>query len=87
MLTLDVDCSMLHQKRTGARIFGSRILADECLNGNVKFKGDGVCDDNNNNAGCAWDGGDCCAGTVTKDKNSEVKTGKVVETVCKKVGL
>ena len=24
------------------------------------FKGDGRCDDGNNVAGCAWDGGDCC---------------------------
>jgi len=24
------------------------------------WKGDGNCDDMNNNAGCAWDGGDCC---------------------------
>ena len=22
--------------------------------------GDGVCDDDNNNCGCNWDGGDCC---------------------------
>lgn len=22
--------------------------------------GDGFCDDKNNNAGCDWDGGDCC---------------------------
>jgi len=24
------------------------------------WKGDGYCDDGNNNAGCDWDGGDCC---------------------------
>ena len=24
------------------------------------FRGDGYCDDNNNNCGCDWDGGDCC---------------------------
>ena len=24
------------------------------------WKGDGNCDDDNNIAGCAWDGGDCC---------------------------
>merc|ERR1712226_961078 len=29
--------------------------------GNTKYKGDGNCDDDNNNAGCAFDGGDCCA--------------------------
>ena len=30
----------------------------------AKYKGDGVCDDANNNAGCKYDGGDCCAGSV-----------------------
>ena len=27
---------------------------------NPDFKGDGECDDENNNAGCEYDGGDCC---------------------------
>merc|ERR1711973_86896 len=27
------------------------------------FQGDGACDDDNNNAACNWDGGDCCAST------------------------
>jgi hypothetical protein len=31
--------------------------------GTPNFKGDGFCDDNNNNCGCAWDGGDCCGST------------------------
>merc|ERR1712157_515946 len=39
--------------------------------GQKDYKGDGNCDDDNNNAGCAWDGGDCCAkslgGPVKKD--------------------
>ena len=26
----------------------------------LEFKGDGYCHDFNNNAGCEWDGGDCC---------------------------
>lgn len=26
------------------------------------WTGDGYCDDGNNNCGCGWDGGDCCAG-------------------------
>ena len=43
-----------------------------------KYKGDGNCDDANNNAGCAYDGGDCCAKTVA---------GGVVKTsYCKEVG-
>merc|ERR1712224_694361 len=39
--------------------------------GQPKYKGDGNCDDENNNAGCAFDGGDCCekslGGPVKKD--------------------
>merc|ERR1719263_1234668 len=39
--------------------------------GQPAYKGDKVCDDDNNNAGCEFDGGDCCAkslgGPVKKD--------------------
>ena len=31
------------------------------------WKGDGYCDDVNNNCGCAWDGGDCCGKNVKKN--------------------
>merc|ERR1712032_1498384 len=34
--------------------------------GAAKFKGDGNCDDDNNNCGCDYDGGDCCAKTLKK---------------------
>merc|ERR1711907_482202 len=34
--------------------------------GSPKYKGDGNCDDDNNNAGCAYDGGDCCGSNVKK---------------------
>ena len=37
---------------------------DKC--GNQGWKGDGYCDDVNNNCGCAWDGGDCCGANVRK---------------------
>merc|ERR1712174_184467 len=30
------------------------------------YKGDGNCDDENNNKGCAYDGGDCCGSNVQK---------------------
>ena len=39
---------------------------DDCVKsmkgscGQAKWKGDKNCDDENNNAGCNWDGGDCC---------------------------
>merc|ERR1712038_2036649 len=29
-----------------------------------EWKGDGYCDDENNNSECAWDGGDCCGSDV-----------------------
>merc|ERR1712032_1776728 len=35
------------------------------------FKGDGNCDDNNNNCGCGWDGGDCCGHDNTYDYCSD----------------
>ena len=46
--------------------------------GSPKYKGDGNCDDNNNNKGCGYDGGDCCAKTV--------KGGKVQKDYCKMAG-
>ena len=36
-----------------------------------KNKGDGSCDDENNHAGCGYDGGDCCGDDVNKDYCSE----------------
>jgi hypothetical protein len=47
--------------------------------GSPKYKGDGNCDDNNNNKGCGWDGGDCCVASV--------KGGKVKKDYCKAVGF
>ena len=32
-----------------------------------QYKGDDYCDDGNNNAGCNWDGGDCCGNHVDQD--------------------
>ena len=31
---------------------------------NPEHKGDGLCDDGNNHAGCDFDGGDCCGFNV-----------------------
>merc|ERR1712054_565805 len=42
------------------------VIKDSCVSkavsqcGAAKYKGDGFCDDNNNNCACSWDGGDCC---------------------------
>ena len=32
--------------------------------GSPSWKGDDYCDDQNNNCGCDWDGGDCCGSNV-----------------------
>ena len=44
----------------------------------AQYKGDGNCDDENNNKGCAYDGGDCCPKTVAG--------GEVSKKYCTKVG-
>ena len=38
------------------------------------WKGDKFCDDENNNCGCEWDGGDCCG--------DDVKTKYCKECLC-----
>ena len=35
--------------------------------GQVDYKGDGSCDDQNNDADCDYDGGDCCGADVVTD--------------------
>merc|ERR1712183_970283 len=40
----------------------SEKCTDEC--GAPSWKGDNYCDDENNNCGCEWDGGDCCGDNV-----------------------
>ena len=45
--------------------------------GLVKYKGDGNCDDENNNKGCEYDGGDCCY--------KSVEGGKLKTDYCKEV--
>ena len=46
-----------------------------CTSGCSKpnYKGDGICDDENNNEGCDFDGGDCCIPNVNKDFCTECK--------------
>ena len=53
--------------------------------GKPEFKGDGNCDDNNNNDACDYDGGDCCPKTV-KNKKGFPK-GKVKTKFCSQVGV
>merc|ERR1712037_323689 len=39
--------------------------------GAAKYKGDGNCDDENNNCGCEYDGGDCCVKSLKKPINKK----------------
>ena len=54
------------------RVFGLQCKCIDPKNqgkptcGSPSYKGDGVCDDNNNNKGCDYDGGDCCGAQVNK---------------------
>ena len=43
----------------------------ECIGtcGKPDYKGDYYCDDDNNNCGCEWDGGDCCGSNVLTGGN------------------
>ena len=34
------------------------------MKGYEAYKGDGICDDENNHCGCDYDGGDCCGPDV-----------------------
>ena len=52
------------------------------------WAGDGACDDGNNNAGCDYDGGDCCGPFVDTtfcsiceclDPNAQQPSGKIKE--------
>merc|ERR1712151_406231 len=56
---------------------GQGTAAAKCKN--EKYKGDGNCDDGNNNEGCDYDGGDCCEKTA---KNNKVKTQFCTECKC-----
>ena len=49
-------CSSCQLKATAG---GTTTSAGVC--GLPAYKGDKNCDDANNNAGCEYDGGDCCA--------------------------
>ena len=40
-------------------------IKSSCINGNIESVGDGVCDADNNNKECLYDGGDCCMCTCT----------------------
>ena len=58
--------------------------SDECVDdivghcGTATYQGDGYCDAENNNAGCDWDGGDCCGADAS---NIYCKSGDACQCV------
>merc|ERR1712187_472226 len=82
------DCCSKTAKNSFGQVITKYCKKCECVDpaaggsscsGKCKFptyKGDGNCDDENNNCGCAYDGGDCCSSTA--------KTGTVKKAYCKK---
>merc|ERR1711907_268255 len=40
------------------------VVSPQPICGVIEYKGDGYCDDENNDAGCDFDGGDCCTATA-----------------------
>ena len=48
------------------RYFSPKLEVISCSGtcGVPSWKGDNICDDENNNCGCEWDGGDCCGSNV-----------------------
>merc|ERR1711937_908660 len=71
----DYTCAFL-EKDYGCSCTGCKCALDVMLKSceHFKYRGDGNCDDGNNNAGCLFDGGDCCAKSLGKD---------VMKTYCK----
>merc|ERR1711874_732586 len=56
---------MRSMKRREMRFLGKKSLSmmkERTGTCDELWKGDNFCDDENNNAGCDWDGGDCCGG-------------------------
>merc|ERR1711881_202267 len=73
------DCVCRQPGKTSKPI--GNTCTGRCGDGGV-FKGDGYCDDGNNNCGCQYDGGDCC-GKSGKNGNSKDKFKYCTSCACK----
>merc|ERR1711915_900567 len=56
---------------------GQKKCAAKC--GTQDYFKDTVCDDENNNCGCGWDGGDCCGDTGNKNQYGYCKLCKCLD--------
>ena len=59
---LDPDFSTTTPQSTMQSSTSQSTIASGCYN--TDYQGDGFCDDENNNANCEYDGGDCCGDNV-----------------------
>ena len=53
---------ILYERKIFRNFFFSKQIG--CVSGIVGYIGDGYCDDENNNADCHFDGGDCCGNNI-----------------------
>merc|ERR1712084_161337 len=60
------QCKCLDPKNGGKDDGGDKKKCSDSKCGAANYKGDGNCDDENNNCGCDFDGGDCCLKAVVK---------------------
>jgi len=63
----DVSDQLGDQPEQGDDVSGGNQTActvDDSQCGYLSWKNDGICDDDNNNCECEWDGGDCCGDNV-----------------------
>lgn len=84
-------------KKCACRDCTKKKKSDTCVQsangicGSSSYKGDGFCDDNNNNAGCNWDGGDCCGSSGKGNqykfcKNCKCRDCTKIKKTCPKKG-
>ena len=60
-----LDPSVARKKEKLAQREEMETFQNDCAV--ICWKGDGFCDDENNNEGCEYDGGDCCNNDATID--------------------
>ena len=65
---LCADATKKEIPKQGTSFFSNQI---GCVSNNPSWIGDGYCDDETNNAGCHFDGGDCCGANINTDYCNE----------------
>ena len=76
----DICCETCTPKTTAKPRPKTTQCSKKC--GSKGFVKDGNCDDNNNNCGCGWDGGDCCGKNGKKHQYSYCKVWSSLRLRC-----